>query len=167
MTTVYLDDWEWDCCGDPFTVGDRVTLQVRDASAALRALLGGTLGAHIDAAESHHEIDPDDPPARGLVGVVRSIVGVAVDHTEHREPRLPAPTPIAPPQMPVDGGVWLAVNPVSERPDTIVSTPVDGTGRTVPVSRVPAVPRFSEEEDAAGTPPTEPIIGYLVELDPC
>lgn len=172
MLRAYLDDWEWDCCGDPFRVGDTVTLQVREPRAALRTLLGA-LGEGLDLAESHHEVDADDEPTRPVTGRVRRIVGVAVDHVEHREPRIPQPTPLAP-ELPPEaeagfGAIVLSAAPPDphiEQTYTIVSTPVDGTGREVAgVERVPAVARYGEAGQAL-TMTTEPIIGYLVDLDP-
>ena len=172
MIRAYLDDWEWDCCGDPFRVGDTVTLQVREPRAALRTLLGA-LGDGLDLAESHHEVDADDAPARPVTGRVRRIVGVAVDHVEHSEPRMPRPAPLAPespsePSAGSEGLAWSAErsDPHIEQAYTIVSTPLDGTAREVAgVERVPAVARDGETVETPLTRAAEPIIGYLVDLD--
>ncbi len=175
MVRVYLEDWEWDCCGDPFQVGDTVTLQVREPRDALRGMLGGALGSSLELTESHHEVDPDDVASRPLTGRVCAIAGIAIDHTEHLEPILPPPSPLAP--EPVDpasssGLGWFAHAPDARSPRlnepayTIVATPVDGTGRTVPVSRVPATARYGEPAADAGAPPAEPIVGYVVDLEP-
>lgn len=173
MVRVYLDEWEWDCCGEPFGVGDTVTLEVYPPNEELRSMLGGELGESLDLVESHHEIGPDDPPTRTLAGVVRALSGLAVDYVEHHEPRLPTPTPLAPefvspePRAPFEGVGWFASAPnAAEPPYTIVSTPVDGTGRAVSVQRVPAIARDNEPADAAGVRPAEPVMGYLIEVEP-
>jgi hypothetical protein len=57
MTRVWLNDWEWACCGRPFAVGDEVdfAIRTRTPDPFLTELLGQTLAATVDAVESHHE----------------------------------------------------------------------------------------------------------------
>lgn len=164
MVRIFLDAWEWDCCGTPFGPGDVVEFPVRAADERLRAAFA-PLGATIDEVESHHEID-EPPSDRTRKGTVRRIVGVALDHTERREPRSPASTG-APVSQRADGdAVWTAG--VDAGPSyTIVSTPVPGTAREVAVDRVPARARIGQEQPGLTppTPPAEPVEGYLVDLD--
>ncbi|MFE5409603.1 DUF6578 domain-containing protein [Microbacterium sp. NPDC056569] len=55
MTRVWLTDWEWACCGNPFAVGDEVDfgVQSRMPGSSLTELLGPTLAATVGAVESH------------------------------------------------------------------------------------------------------------------
>ncbi len=56
MTRVWLTEWEWACCGDPFGVGDEVDfgIESRTAYPALADVLGPDVLATVDAMESHH-----------------------------------------------------------------------------------------------------------------
>ncbi len=107
ITRVWLDTWEWACCGEPFGVGDEVDLLIatRAPSAAFVAGVGPELAATVDAIESHHQETPSTPEDR-VRGRVHAIHGVAQDHVETRHLRRPGFG--APPdaEMPAEGEEW-------------------------------------------------------------
>jgi hypothetical protein len=74
MTRVWLNDWEWACCGRPFAVGDEVdfAIRTRTPDPFLTELLGQTLAATVDAVESHHEERYTDR-VRGRVVAVHAV----------------------------------------------------------------------------------------------
>lgn len=81
MTTqrVWLSDWEWACCGEVFTAGDRVAFPIKRMTPDVRAYwvekYGAGLAAAIDAVEMHHEVER----LEGLEGRVTAIYGVEMD----------------------------------------------------------------------------------------
>src|SRR3546814_918354 len=99
MTRVWLSGWEWDCCGEPFEVGDTVDFGIahRRADERLSGMLGAELSATVDAVESHHEQELTDR----VRGVVTAVGEVSLQHVERRELRRPghgaAPNAPAPP----------------------------------------------------------------------
>lgn len=107
MTRVWLTEWEWACCGDPFAVGDDVDFGIatRTPDAFLGDLLGSTLIATVDAVESHHEEEFADR-VRGRVVAVN-----AVTHDVEERRTLRRPGHGAPPDavMPPDGEEWPVV----------------------------------------------------------
>jgi hypothetical protein len=72
--TVWIDDWQQQCCGQPFAVGSRVswTLIAPDAE-WLAGVLGPDLSTSITHAEEHHGLPGD---ATATAGTVRSIRAV-------------------------------------------------------------------------------------------
>jgi hypothetical protein len=73
--TVWVDDWQQQCCGAPFAVGGTVhwTLTGPD-TAWLATVLGPERAAAVDRAEEHHGRLPDDAPV--TTGTVTSIGAV-------------------------------------------------------------------------------------------
>ena len=66
-----MDDWQLECCGDPFSVGERVSWTVVVAD---DGYLSNILGADADSithAEEHHSDDTANLPS--VTGLVRSI----------------------------------------------------------------------------------------------
>jgi hypothetical protein len=70
---VWLEDWEWQCCGEPFALGAEVEWGLLPASDGDRAYLIEPLGAAvvggITHCETHHagEDDEQPVPTRGRV----------------------------------------------------------------------------------------------------
>ncbi|MFB9645493.1 DUF6578 domain-containing protein [Microbacterium terregens] len=101
---MWLADWEWECCGDPFAVGDDVDFGVvtRDPSSVLAETLGAALAATVDALESHHEAEFTDR-VRGRVRAVHRVTYEVIERRTLRRPGHGAP-PTA--QMPANGAEW-------------------------------------------------------------
>lgn len=61
---VWVQGWQMQCCGDPFTVGDEVewTLDADPDTDWLEAALGTDLASRIAYAEDHHGGLPDETP---------------------------------------------------------------------------------------------------------
>ena len=75
--TVWVDDWQMQCCGEPFRRGARVswTLRAPDQE-SLSNLLGEEAAATIDAAEEHHgDVAEDTEPTSGTVKSIRAVHG--------------------------------------------------------------------------------------------
>lgn len=155
-TRVWLTEWEWGCCGDAFTCGDEVALTVsREVAPWLAELLGPELAADVGAVESHHV----DPAPERLRGVVIAIHGVAVDHSERREPR---PDHQPPPQVlrSRGDGVWASLGP--HEPYVTIREPIPGTAR---LHAAPGVPWPARDELAPVSAPPPGLTGYFVDLD--
>ncbi len=52
---VWVDDWQMQCCGAPFSVGDEVSWTLREPDTAwLEAVLDKDVAGGIGGAEEHH-----------------------------------------------------------------------------------------------------------------
>lgn len=73
--SVWVEAWQMQCCGKPFTVGSRVSWTLRPADADyLENMLGAEAGGAIGATEDHHGADLDKVPA--TAGTVTAIAAV-------------------------------------------------------------------------------------------
>jgi hypothetical protein len=94
LATVWIEDWQQQCCGQPFAVGSRVswTLIVPDAE-RLASVLGPDLSASITHAEEHHGGRPEH--AAATMGTVRSIRAVRCRyaHLPGADSRMHRPVP--------------------------------------------------------------------------
>ncbi len=157
---VWLESWEWSCCGEPFRQGDTITLLVnRPINALLAELLGPGLAESVDATESHHE----DGGAIRLTGSVESITGVSIEHVERRVPRdhRGRSDRDLPREYRSPGG-WIARSGADPGFVT-TSEPVAGTAQLHQIPRVPWPPR----ENEAVVAPKDRVphfTGYLVDL---
>src|SRR3954453_6045775 len=63
---VWLEEWEWQCCGEPFAVGSEVEWGLLPMSGESRSYLKDPLGtdvvAEITHREAHHEGEDDKQP---------------------------------------------------------------------------------------------------------
>lgn len=72
--TIWVDDWQMQCCGQPFTVGSTVSWTLRPADPEwLEAVLGADAAGEVDAAEEHHAVGTD---AETTDATVESIMAV-------------------------------------------------------------------------------------------
>lgn len=154
MTRVWLTTWEWDCCGDPFGVGDDIEfgISARVPEPFVTDLLGSELAATIDAYESHHEEEFPDR-VRGRVIGIHAVVHDVEERRSLRRPGHGAPPDAA---MPAEGEEWpmnrLGLGEgvfVGSRPSRYVITIVNvpGTAALEPVAGV----RLSDDETDADT----------------
>ncbi|MDU0345874.1 DUF6578 domain-containing protein [Microbacterium sp. KSW2-29] len=161
-TRVWLDTWEWACCGEPFEVGDAVDLLIATRAPSPRFVegVGPELAATVDAIESHHQETTSTPEDR-VRGRVHAIHGVAQDHVEVRHLRRPGFG--APPdaEMPAEGEEWPFSGRdlgngllIGSRPSKwmIESVPIPGAVTLVPRERVP---RKATGEEGSEAPPVE------------
>ncbi len=88
MKRVWVDGWQLECCGVPFSTGSKVSWKLKPVDRnLLETILGGSEAARITHAEEHH----GDEVAGGgrVVGVVRRIHAVFCRY------ELPTPEAIA------------------------------------------------------------------------
>ncbi|MFG6492024.1 DUF6578 domain-containing protein [Microbacterium sp. P03] len=87
ITRIWLADWEWQCCGEAFAVGDDIDFGIatRSPHLALADTLGPVLVATVDAIESHHEDDFVDR-VRGRVLQVHAVTREVVERRSLRRP---------------------------------------------------------------------------------
>lgn len=105
--TIWVDAWQMQCCGEPFSVGSRISWTLAEADPEwLTSVLG--ISDTVDAAEEHHGGVPDGtPPTEGTVTAISAV------HCRH------APAP---------GGGQRVLYPV---PSSAVLTPIlSADGRT-------------------------------------
>ena len=61
--TVWVDNWQMQCCGKPFNIGSRVAWTLKRVDTDwLATVLGADTANMVDAAEEHHGGLPDDAP---------------------------------------------------------------------------------------------------------
>jgi hypothetical protein len=157
---VWLSGWEWECCGDPFEVGDSVTFMTdRTVDPWLADQLGPQLAEGVSAVEAHHE----EVGSERVIGVVLAINGVALRYLERRIPRerLGRPQHDVPSRYQSSAG-WVAMSGAD--PDSVISRePIPGSASLHPLPRVPWPPREMEQaHDMAESVPE--FTGYLVDL---
>jgi hypothetical protein len=180
VTRVWLTDWEWGCCGDPFAVGDEVDfgIETRTPGSEFADAVGHELAATIDALESHHEEEFPDR-VRGRVTSVFAVTHEVVERRHLRRPGRGAPADAI---MPADGEEWPMVgrdlgNGVSfgSRPSRYVieAVPVAGSATLTPVRGI----RLADDRDENTTPDVDTfddppverrarsLMGWLVEVD--
>lgn len=177
MTRVWLSKWEWECCGDPFAIGDLVDLGIhtRTVDAFLIDALGAGLAATVDAMESHHEEEYTDR-VRGRVAAVHAVTQDSIQRWSLRRPGHGAPPDAV---MPPDGEEWplrvvssaggFAVGAQPSR-YIIESIPVPNSATLVPVRGVRLLGEREDETpvDRTGDPPPERRVrtqpGWLVDV---
>ncbi|RFA17136.1 hypothetical protein B7R22_00945 [Subtercola boreus] len=77
---IWVDGWQHECCGDPFSVGDDVTWAVNGADKKwLSATLGTGLAESIRYSEEHH----DGPTSRT---VNATVLGIKAAHCSYGTP---------------------------------------------------------------------------------
>jgi hypothetical protein len=72
---VWVDGWQMQCCGEPFTVGDRVSWRLRDPDPERPGLVPGSdLARGVDKAEEHHGgLSEDAAPVAGVVTSIHAV----------------------------------------------------------------------------------------------
>ncbi len=181
MTRVWLKEWEWACCGDPFKVGDVVDLGIesRAPHPALADMLGQTLTATIDAIESHHEEDFADR-VRGRVVAVNSVTQEVIERRSLRRPGHGAPGDAVMPQSgdewpPVGrdlgNGVFVGSRPsryVIEAvpvPNSAALTPIDGVRLPMAEDDEPLPSRTEPTSDSSPPRIVRSLSGWLVDVE--
>jgi len=181
MTRVWLTEWEWACCGDPFAVGDEVDFGVatRIPDSSLAELLGSGLIATVDAVESHHE----EELAERVHGRVTAVHAVTHEVEERRSLRRPGHG--APPDavMPAEGEEWPMVRrelgggvfagsrpsryviEIVPRPGTATLKPVRGVRLTSEEVEAAPRPESNSTSDAATDGTARSLAGWLVDID--
>ncbi len=180
MRRVWLSEWEWACCGDPFGRGDEVDFGIgsRAVPPALVGVLDPEVLATADAMESHHEEDSPDR-VRGRVVAVYMVTREVVERLSLRRPGDGAPPDAT---RPPNGGDWPMVGRTSgegafwgTRPSRYVIeiVPVPGTAKLTAAQgiRQPVndqTQQLPSTEDLAADPPSEQrrrtISGWLVDV---
>jgi hypothetical protein len=73
---VWVDGWQMQCCGDPFSVGSRVSWTLGDADLDwITTILAEGSRPGVDAAEDHHGGIPEETPVTD-----GSVVRIAAVH---------------------------------------------------------------------------------------
>lgn len=167
MTRVWLEKWEWSCCGDPFAVGDEVDFGIRSRTphSSMGELLDSELFNTVDAIESHHEEEFTDR-VRGRVTAVHMLTREIEMRKTLRRPGHGAPMDAA---MPADGEEW----PMNRR--EIGSGVFVGSQPSRYITEAVPVPHSAELESVGGVKlPSEPLpalrpgraaAGWLVDVD--
>lgn len=181
MTRVWLTKWEWECCGDPFGVGDEVDfgIESRTAYPALAEILGPEVIATVAGMESHH-VEEFCDRVRGRVVSVYAVTREVIERRSLRRPSHGAPLDAT---MPADGGDWPIVAGGREkgaswgtRPSRYVTqvVPLPGTATLAFVHgvRQPASDhshQLPSASDLAADPPPErtprELSGWLVDVE--
>jgi hypothetical protein len=72
---VWVDDWQMQCCGEPFAIGDEVSWTLRDPDTVwLELVLGNDWAGSIDLAEEHHGgVGGDVTHTMGIVTAIHTV----------------------------------------------------------------------------------------------
>jgi hypothetical protein len=160
MQRVWLSRWEWDCCGEPFELGDQVTFQTAPRTEGLTTLLGREVSQGVDREESHHD-DADGEPE---LGTVLAIWAVVLDYVDRRMPRGEgAPVRATPSEESQSGVGWFAMRG-GDRQYVTIREVIPGSARVSTLARVPWPPRESEPM-FDGQPALDGLEGYLVDIE--
>lgn len=181
MTRVWLTEWEWECCGDPFSLGDEVDfgIESRTAHPSLVDVLGPQVITTVDAMESHHvEEFPDR--VRGRVVAVYAVTREVIERRSLRRPGHGAPPDS---NLPANGGDWPTLGRRSDgggfweaRPSqyAIEVVPVPGSAMLTSAQgvRQPVADhtqQLASAADLAADPPSEQrrrtLSGWLVDIE--
>jgi hypothetical protein len=72
--TVWVDSWQMQCCGDPFSVGQQVSWTLSDADQDwLMTMLGADAQVTVDAAEEHGGLPEETPRTTGIVSRIAAV----------------------------------------------------------------------------------------------
>ncbi|MEV0401350.1 DUF6578 domain-containing protein [Actinoallomurus sp. NPDC050550] len=73
--TVWVDSWQMQCCGEPFTVGSEVSWTLREVESGwLASVLGSGVAGTVDAAEEHHGgLSEETPVTRAKVSRITAV----------------------------------------------------------------------------------------------
>jgi len=83
---IWLENWEWECCGEPFSLGSEVVWGLIPMGDELRSWLATPLGADAVTAITHyetHHADGDDvepTPTRGRVDSIDAVYWKLAPH---------------------------------------------------------------------------------------
>ena len=90
---VWVDGWQQECCGDPWSIGSTVSWTLGDADDDyLAPLFPPESGVTVDRAEEHHGGLAEDAPSTS--GIVVAIHGVQLRYEPMRgDPRMLYPVP--------------------------------------------------------------------------
>ncbi|MFE0379600.1 DUF6578 domain-containing protein [Streptomyces inhibens] len=73
---VWVDNWQMQCCGEPFGIGAEVSWTLVDADKEwLADVLGGEAAATVDAAEEHH-----GGTREGTSATAATVTGISAVH---------------------------------------------------------------------------------------
>jgi hypothetical protein len=103
--TVWVDDWQHECCGEPFALGHEVRWLLTPDDAGRQALLHPEEGVIVTHALDSHRAG-DEQPARAVVGRVTLIRAVQLEYQGQRVRRS------------VPGSARLTVLAESDGPET-------------------------------------------------
>jgi hypothetical protein len=95
--SVWVQEWQFACCGGPFAVGDTVTWTISPAvPGALAAYLGEDRAAALAGVEDHHDALPDPAPVAGrIVEILTDGDDGRVVHVHRSDQRRPGGGPLA------------------------------------------------------------------------
>jgi hypothetical protein len=93
--TVWVEDWQHECCGKPFSIGSTVRWTLAEPYREyLNPLFSPNLSVRIDYAEDHHDVlaDNDAPITVGTVVGIRSVkVRYVRAPEDHEATHIPVP----------------------------------------------------------------------------
>jgi hypothetical protein len=78
---VWLDEWQWACCGEPFSVGTPVRWNLETVSpdhrvrAKLTSLLSAEVADRVTHEEDHHGMHPQGAETSGVVRRITAVHG--------------------------------------------------------------------------------------------
>jgi hypothetical protein len=140
--TLWLSPWEWDCCGGPLEIGQRVTFSVWPVDDEQRTWLteaiGADLTAQIDGVEMHHE---EDPAPERLTGRLAKLSRVSIPSRLIHTKRPPLPPGVS--STPVrffgspDSAVYAEMRPSAyvTHHETVPGPPVIEETPRIPLTR--------------------------------
>jgi hypothetical protein len=73
--TVWIDDWQHECCGQPFSIGSTLHWTLGEPDESVGLLFGPDLSVHVDREEDRHYVltEIDAPETVGTVTAIRSV----------------------------------------------------------------------------------------------
>jgi len=72
--TIWMYDWQWQCCGEPFQVGSHISWALVPLDLTfLATILGEEAASSVTQAEEHHDLPENAPRTSGRVTAIRAM----------------------------------------------------------------------------------------------
>jgi hypothetical protein len=91
--TVYMEDWQLDCCGEPFAVGSQISWTlIQNRCSWIQDIISPDAGIVVAAREEHHgRLAADTPATRGTVNRIFAVCCQYAPPAVEAGPQQPVP----------------------------------------------------------------------------
>ncbi|MDQ1663663.1 MAG: hypothetical protein QOJ68_3643 [Blastococcus sp.] len=132
MHTVWLAEWQWACCGEPFSVGTPVRWNLEKVvpdhrvTAKLRSLLSAEVADRVTHEEDHHGMHASGAETAGVVRSITAVYARSAPTSERHGPH----GMVGYAEVPGSGVIeqWQSSRPAGRRPAAAGTGALDHVG---------------------------------------